>query len=103
MNRVNGQVRLAYMIRQAKKSVSAKIGNRNADKLGIYYADYRVFVVTDGNTAYELKGYNLFPIPKEDYDKYIRVKNYLSKSYQFRCLTNKEIEVLTKLFREIAE
>jgi hypothetical protein len=101
MNRVNAQIELEKVIDQARVVVKSKKELRDAVRLGIYRVGNRTFAVTDSTTAYEVKDGQLVALTTEEYAKYVRPENVISASYEFKVLTDKEIETLTKLFGEV--
>ena len=103
MNRVNMQRNLEEKIEQARLTVKAKKGLRDAVRVGIYAVGKRVFAAIDSTTAYEVKEGTLFPLTTEDYQRYINPHNALQASYEFKVLTEKELNTLLGFFNELAK
>jgi transcriptional regulator len=103
MNRVNMQRNLEEKIEQARLTVKAKKGLRDAVRVGVYAVGKRVFAVTDANTAYEVKDGNLVQLTQEEYGKYIKPENILDASYLFKDIPLDTLNTLTKLFEEVSK
>jgi len=104
MNRVNMQVALENAVEQARLTVKAKKGLRDAVRLGIYESGRKIFAAVDSTTAYEvINGDKLVQLSKEEYEKYIRPFFCLQASYEFKVLSEQEIKTLINLFTEVAK
>jgi len=103
MTRVDLQVNLERVIEQTRLRVKAKKGLRDAVRVGIYEVGRRIFAVIDSTTAYEVKGEKLMQLSQEEYEKYIRPFHCLQASYEFKVLTEKELNTLLGLFSELAK
>jgi len=103
MTRVDLQVNLERVIEEARLRVKAKKGLRDAVRVGIYQVGKRIFAVVDSTTAYEVKGEKLMQLSQEEYEKYIRPFHCLQASYEFKVLTEKELNTLLGLFSELAK
>jgi hypothetical protein len=103
MNRVNMQIALERAIDDARMVVKSKKGLRDAVRVGIYEAGRKVFAATDSTTAYEVKGDKLVQLSQEEYEKYIRPFFSLQASYEFKILSEQELNTLIKLFSEVSK
>jgi hypothetical protein len=103
MNRVNMQRNLEEKIEQARLTVKAKKGLRDAVRVGVYVVGKRIFAVVDAATGYEVKDGTLTPLTPEEYTKYIQPHNALQASYDFGDIPLDGLNALTKLFEEVAK
>jgi hypothetical protein len=103
MTRVGLQVNLERVIEETRLVVKGKKGLRDAVRVGVYQVGKRVFAAIDSTTAYEVKDGNLVQLSQEEYTKYIRPEYILQASYEFKVLSDKDLNTLLGFFNELAK
>jgi len=94
---------LTKTIRKCRLSVKDKKTLRDALQLGVYLVGERVFVVIDIDTAYEVTNGKLTTLTREDYQKYIKHKHFISTPQEFASLPEEILKTLIEIFNEVTK
>jgi len=95
------QFTVAKVIAEAGLAVNDRKGLRNARRVGVYRLGNRIFACLDGESAVEVKGGRILR-PVRRIDRYIRPENRLAMSFEFDGVPTETLEILLKMFREVA-
>jgi hypothetical protein len=96
------QFTVAKVIAEAGLAVNDRKGLRNAMRVGVYRLGNRIFACLDGESAVEVKGGRILRPVRRRIDRYIRPENKLAMSFEFDGVPTETLEILLKMFREVA-